>query len=562
MSDRRPKANWPSTGRPPAAAARSPCWRSTRRSSTWPRPSTSSSGRWPWTPRSATSRRCPTAASTSASSTAASAPASRSTWPNCSAGRPRSWWPSAPAPTRAAFPGWPTPTTAARSSTPSITRRPRPRIPTASSRSTKTPMPEGTLHLPVFYDTLRTLDQTVAVDYYLPGCPPEAERIWDAITAIVGGEAAAAGLGDRRQDDRLPRVPAEAEREEDQEVLPHLGDHARRRDVPAGAGAAVLRASPRGPAAGPSARRSIRPASAATVPTRASTTRAPRMMTALASVIDSNDPEEIDRIIREGIPDPVGTFLSLQPGREPPAAGERARPATADGQRLALATGATSRTETTPMKRISIDPVTRWKATARSTSSSTSRATWPTPTCRSRSCAASSSSAWAGRPRTCPTSPPGSAASAPRPTTWRPPRPWTRVFHVDPPPAAKKLRELFYSIFYATDHTTHFYALGGPDFVVGPTAPAAERNILGVVKKVGMDIAGKVLKMRRDGHAPDRDDRRPGRASQLGPARRRQPRHQRGAAPRDRGPRPRGRRVRQVLAEALRRRGAEATATT
>ena len=32
------------------------------------------------------------------------------------------------------------------------------------------------------------------------------------------------------------------------------------------------------------------------------------MMTALASVIDSEDPEEIDRIISEGIPDPVGTF--------------------------------------------------------------------------------------------------------------------------------------------------------------------------------------------------------------------------------------------------------------
>ena len=74
------------------------------------------------------------------------------------------------------------------------------------------------------------------------------------------------------------------------------------------------------------------------------------------------------------------------------------------------------------------------------------------------------------------------------------------LFHVDPPPTAKKLRELFYSIFYATDHTTHFYALGGPDFVVGPTAPPAERNLLGVVKKVGMDVAGKVLKMRRDGH--------------------------------------------------------------
>jgi F420-non-reducing hydrogenase large subunit len=74
------------------------------------------------------------------------------------------------------------------------------------------------------------------------------------------------------------------------------------------------------------------------------------------------------------------------------------------------------------------------------------------------------------------------------------------VFHVDPPPAAKKLRELFYNIFFATDHTTHFYALGGPDFVVGPQAPPEERNILGVIAKVGMDVAGKVLKMRRDGH--------------------------------------------------------------
>jgi F420-non-reducing hydrogenase large subunit len=74
------------------------------------------------------------------------------------------------------------------------------------------------------------------------------------------------------------------------------------------------------------------------------------------------------------------------------------------------------------------------------------------------------------------------------------------LFHIDPPPTAKKLREMFYSIFFATDHTTHFYALGGPDFVMGPDAPVAERNILGIIKKVGMEIAGKVLKMRHDGH--------------------------------------------------------------
>ena len=75
------------------------------------------------------------------------------------------------------------------------------------------------------------------------------------------------------------------------------------------------------------------------------------------------------------------------------------------------------------------------------------------------------------------------------------------VYQVDPPRTAKLLRELLYSAFYVTDHTTHFYALGGPDFVMGPDAPVAERNILGVIHKVGLEIAGKVLQARKSGHA-------------------------------------------------------------
>ena len=70
------------------------------------------------------------------------------------------------------------------------------------------------------------------------------------------------------------------------------------------------------------------------------------------------------------------------------------------------------------------------------------------------------------------------------------------VYHVEPPPAAKKLRELLYSAFFAGDHATHFYALGGPDFVVGPTAPAAERNILGVIAKVGLETGKRVIQHR------------------------------------------------------------------
>jgi F420-non-reducing hydrogenase large subunit len=74
------------------------------------------------------------------------------------------------------------------------------------------------------------------------------------------------------------------------------------------------------------------------------------------------------------------------------------------------------------------------------------------------------------------------------------------VYHVDPPRTAKKLRELLYSAFYVTDHTTHFYALGGPDFVMGPDAPVAERNILGVIHKVGLEVAGQVIQARKYGH--------------------------------------------------------------
>ncbi len=72
------------------------------------------------------------------------------------------------------------------------------------------------------------------------------------------------------------------------------------------------------------------------------------------------------------------------------------------------------------------------------------------------------------------------------------------LFKVTPPNAAKKIRELYYSLFMLEDHILHFFYLGGPDFVVGPQAPAAERNILGVLGKVGPEIGGKVIRLRRE----------------------------------------------------------------
>jgi F420-non-reducing hydrogenase large subunit len=70
------------------------------------------------------------------------------------------------------------------------------------------------------------------------------------------------------------------------------------------------------------------------------------------------------------------------------------------------------------------------------------------------------------------------------------------LFKVDPPVAAKKIRELMYNAFMFEDHLLHFYFLAGPDFIVGPDAPKSERNIFGVINKLGVEIGKKVIDIR------------------------------------------------------------------
>lgn len=47
-------------------------------------------------------------------------------------------------------------------------------------------MPEGEIHIPEFYENVLALDQVVPVDYYIPGCPPEADKIWAVLQVVVG----------------------------------------------------------------------------------------------------------------------------------------------------------------------------------------------------------------------------------------------------------------------------------------------------------------------------------------------------------------------------------------
>ncbi len=174
------------------------------------------------------------------------------------------------------------------------------------------PLPESQsnghhLSLPVFYDTVRTLGQTVPVDYFLPGCPPEAPRIWDAIAAILEGKLPPPGsvIGAiTTVCDECPRTRNEKKIKAFKrtwEVIPdantcllELGLICCGPATRAGCGARCPEVnSPCIGCYGPNA--GVEDFGA-------------RLITALASVIDSQDPDEIARIVNEGIPDPVGTF--------------------------------------------------------------------------------------------------------------------------------------------------------------------------------------------------------------------------------------------------------------
>jgi F420-non-reducing hydrogenase small subunit len=171
----------------------------------------------------------------------------------------------------------------------------------------ETKVPEGTLHLPIFYDTLKTLDQTVEVDYYLPGCPPEAENIWAAIVAILEGKLPPKGsvIGvnttvcdeckRKRSEKKIKKFYRTWQIIPDEETC-LLEQGLLCCGIATRAGCKALCPQVNSPCIGCHG------------PNNGVADYGARMMSAVASVIDSNDPDEIDQIIKDGIPDPVGSF--------------------------------------------------------------------------------------------------------------------------------------------------------------------------------------------------------------------------------------------------------------
>ncbi len=172
-------------------------------------------------------------------------------------------------------------------------------------------VPEGELHIPEFYPVLKTLDQVVPVDYFMPGCPPESHQIAAVIELVIKvlhGEAelppagSMIGVGTSTVCDECPRARnvktikqfvrvQDVERIDPTLCLLEQGIPCNGPATCSGCGALCPKAGAQcigcyGPADGV-------------------IDYGARLISAFASVIDSRDPAEIERIL-DGIPDPVG----------------------------------------------------------------------------------------------------------------------------------------------------------------------------------------------------------------------------------------------------------------
>ena len=172
--------------------------------------------------------------------------------------------------------------------------------------------PEGELHIPEFYPVVRTLDQVVPVDYYIPGCPPESRQIAaviDVVIEVLHGRATlpppgtVLGAGGSTVCDECLRLRQEKKinafvrlqdiRPDPTRCLLEQGILCNGPATRSGCGALC-------PLAGA-------PCAGCYGPADGVVDYGARLMSAVASVIDSNDPNEIEHIL-DGIIDPAGMF--------------------------------------------------------------------------------------------------------------------------------------------------------------------------------------------------------------------------------------------------------------
>lgn len=168
---------------------------------------------------------------------------------------------------------------------------------------------EGELTLPEFYNDVRSLDQAVVVDYYLPGCPPQTERLLEVFMAIVNGDelppkGSVIGATNTSQCDECDRIKSDKKKikkfhrpweveDDGTSCLLEQGIICMGPATRSGCGYRCIKGNA--------------PCRGCYGPHEGIIDPGAKMMSAIATMIDADDPKEIEEII-DSIEDPAGTF--------------------------------------------------------------------------------------------------------------------------------------------------------------------------------------------------------------------------------------------------------------
>jgi F420-non-reducing hydrogenase small subunit len=170
-------------------------------------------------------------------------------------------------------------------------------------------MKEGVLELPEFYNDVRSLDQVVDVDYYLPGCPPQTERLVEVFMAIVTGaelppKGSVVGALEKSQCDECDRKKTDNKTIKEFHRPIDIQDDGETCFLEQGV--ICMGPATRG-GCGVRCIEGNAPCRGCYGPPADAPDPGAKMMSAIGTMIDANEEEEIEKIVDQ-IDDPAGTF--------------------------------------------------------------------------------------------------------------------------------------------------------------------------------------------------------------------------------------------------------------